>query len=165
MAKNIDFAKKSFSELPQWAKGLISVAVVGGVGYLVYKLLQKAKESQSPEGIEAKEIENELRIDTSKQSYPLSQYSQMAQKIEAAGHDIGTDEESIYAVFRKIKSNKDFLLLKKAFGVRDYTGDILPFMITRNRLDLQGWIVNELSSSEVKKVNAILKNNKVGYSF
>lgn len=165
MAKNIEFAKKSFGELPQWAKGIISVAVVGGVGYLVYKLLQKAKQSQSSEAKQGKEVEKELEKETSKQTYPTSQYYQMANKIESAGHDIGTDEESMYAVFRKIKTNRDFLMLQKAFGVRDYTGDILPFFITRNRLDLQGWIVNELSSSEVAKINAILRNNKVNYSF
>jgi len=111
------------------------------------------------------EIENELKTDTSKQTYPLSQYSQFAQKIENAGHDIGTDEASMFAVFRKIKTNKDLLLLKKAFGTRPYTGDILPYFVLRNDLDLQGWITSELSSSDVTKINTILRNNGVTYSF
>ena len=156
---------ESFKGLPPWARGVIAVAVVGGSSYLLYKLIQKAKQSQSPEGKESKEIENEIKTDTSKQSYPLSQYSQMAQKIEGAGHDIGTDEASIYAVFRKIKTNKDFLLLKKAFGTRPYTGDILPYFVLRNDLDLQGWLTSELSSSELTKVNTILRNNGVTYDF
>jgi len=156
---------ESFKGLPPWARGIIAVAVVGGSAYLLYKIMQRAKQNQSPEGKESKEIENELKTDTSKQTYPLSQYSQFAQKIENAGSDIGTDEDSIFAVFRKIKTNKDLLLLKKAFGTRPYTGDILPYFILRNNLDLQGWLTSELSSSEVTKINTILRNNGVTYSF
>ena len=40
MAVNTKFAQKSFLSLPPWAKGVVAIAVVGGIGYAVYKLSQ-----------------------------------------------------------------------------------------------------------------------------
>jgi hypothetical protein len=36
------FAQESFTGLPQWAKGIIAVAVVGAIGFIGYKLYKKS---------------------------------------------------------------------------------------------------------------------------
>ena len=54
---NTSFAKQSFQGLPQWAKGIIAIAVVGGVAYLGYKLYDaviSGASSQKKEGREEK---------------------------------------------------------------------------------------------------------------
>ena len=87
----------------------------------------------------------------------------MADAIETACNDIGTNEQLLYTTFRKLKNDADFLMLKKAFGIRNYNGDIFPYIVTRAKWGLEATLQNELSSTELGYINAILKKAKIKY--
>ena len=163
METNVEFAKSGFKSLPPWGKIAVLGVVVAGVVYVIHLISKNAKKIVGEQAKEGRAVDEEIEKTGTKQTYPASQYYQFANKIQAAGHDIGTDESAIYSVFYKIHTDKDFLLLKKAFGVRPYTGDILPYDLLRNDLNLQGWLSAELNKDEIKKVNAILKKNGITY--
>lgn len=60
----------------------------------------------------------------------------------------GTDEETIYKVFRGLKSNQDYSKLYHVFGKKDgYT--------------MKGWLHGDLSTYEIKKVNQILASKGI----
>jgi hypothetical protein len=161
MAKS-NFAKESFSSLPSWAKGVISVAVVGGIIYAVYKLSKNFNPEQQRNDQEKQEIETELQKEVKKKplTYPLSQYKSFADQIEVAGFGLGTDEEAIYSIFRKLKNNADYLALKQAWGkpTRKTYDWAVPLDYT-----LSQFLRYELSDSEITKLNNILQSKGITY--
>jgi hypothetical protein len=171
MAVNTKFAKESFSGLPQWAKGVVAVAAVGGVIYLILKLQKAGSIIKSPEEKvdkeEAKQQQEELEREIKKKplTYPLSQYKTFANVIEEACNEEGTDEEAIYTTFRKLKSNADYLALQKAWGnpTRFVTPDFYLFYTTGKRFTIPQLLRNDMSDSEIRKVNQILANNNIKY--
>lgn len=162
MAVNTKFAQKSFLGLPPWAKGIVAIAVVGAVGYAVYKLTQKLGEEPKRDSEEEKQIVTELETESKKTplSYGASQYATFANNIQEAGYDVGTDEDAIYSVFRKIKNNADYLALLKAWGKPTRT--IYEWGVGRKKT-LTQFLRSEMSDSEISKINKILSNNKVKY--
>ena len=64
----------------------------------------------------------------------------------------GTDEDAIYEVISHMQTRSDVLYLIKKFGVKD-------------GLTLNGWFTAELNAKERTKVNTILTNNNVNYTF
>lgn len=171
MASNTKFAQQSFLGLPPWAKGVVAVAVVGGVGYLIYQLQKAGSLIKTPEEKtdkeEADQQEAELQKEVKKKplTYPLSQYKTFANGIEEATNEEGTDEEAIYAIFRKLKSNADYLALQKAWGnpTRFVTPSWYIFYTTGKKFTIPQLLRNDMSSSEIKKINTILMNNKITY--
>lgn len=159
---NKQVATKTFNDLPQWAKGVIAVGVLAGAGYLLYKYVLKSKTSSE---VGQEEVESEIVVSSKKDkaSYPSSQYYAFADAVETAVNDIGTNEQLLYTTFRKLKNNTDYLLLKKAFGIREYNGDIFPYIITRAKWGLEATLQNELSKTELGYVNAILKKANIKY--
>lgn len=159
---NKQVATKTFNDLPQWAKGVIAVGVLAGAGYLLYKYVLKSKTSSE---VGQEEVESEIVASSKKEkaSYPSSQYYSFADAIETAVNDIGTNEQLLYTTFRKLKNNTDYLLLKKAYGIREYNGDIFPYIITRAKWGLEATLQNELSKTELGYVNAILKKANIKY--
>jgi len=97
-------------------------------------------------------------------TYPNSQYFAWANRLEQSMFDIGTDEDAIFSVFSYLRNNGDFIKLKQAFGVREYTGGFLPGFLSPD-LSLDGWIQEELDSSEIQQLNNILKNKGITYRF
>jgi hypothetical protein len=97
-------ATKTFNDLPQWAKGVIAVGVVIGGGYLLYKYVLKPKSGTE---IGQSEVESEILTaqEVKKLSYPNSAYYSMADAIETAVNDIGTNEQLIYTCLRNILDN------------------------------------------------------------
>jgi len=69
----------------------------------------------------------------------------------------GTNEDIIFSVFNKIQTKDDYNQLIKSFGVRSSTSWTSSFSG-----DLLAWLSDELSSSDVKKLNNIL--SKIGVS-
>jgi hypothetical protein len=172
MAVDTKFAKQSFTGLPSWAKGVVAIAAVGGVVYLVYKFQKSGKTilktpDEKTDQEEAKQQEEELQKELKKKplTYPLSQYKTFANVIEEATNEEGTDEEAIYAIFRKLKSNADYLALQKAWGnpTRFVTPSWYIFYTTGKRFTIPQLLRNDMSSSEIKKINTILMNNKITY--
>jgi hypothetical protein len=97
-------------------------------------------------------------------NYSDSQYYIWADKLESAMFDIGTNEDSVYNVYRNIKNDADFLKLEMAFGEREYTGGYVPGVLYGN-FDLSEWLEQELVSSEIGVINWILYRNGVNYRY
>lgn len=152
-----------FSELPPWAKGVVTLSVIAGVVYVIFKVNKAIKKDAHEK--EAKEIEQEITelTNVQKQSYPDSQYHSFANQLEQAMYDFGTDEEGILAVFNKLKNNLDYLKLKKAFGVRPYMGGFIPPVLTGQNYDMVEHLRQELSSSWIKRINDLLAKKKITY--
>lgn len=135
-----------------------------GIGWLFYDIF--IKKSSSDDKKES-EMNQELLQLQQEATYPDSQYYTFADELESAMENAGTDEETIYRVFRKIKNNKDYLYLQKAFGKRTYSGELfggLTSLVDPTEDSLEQWLQNELSAEEITKVNKILSNNNVNYS-
>jgi hypothetical protein len=162
MAINTKFAQKSFLGLPPWAKGVVAVAVIGVVGYAIYKINQKLGDTEEADRKEEGEVQNELAEESKKKpaSYPDSQYRTFANTIETAGFDVGTDEAAIYSTFRKLKNNTDYLKLLTAWGKPNRK--IYDWGMGYN-YTLPQYIRYEMSDSEVKKVNDILQSKGIKY--
>ena len=162
MAVNTKFAQQSFLGLPPWAKGIVAVAVVGAVGYAIYKITQKFGGEEEQDNKEGKDVLNEIEQESKKKpaSYAPSQYKTFANSIETAGFDLGTDEAAIYSTFRKLKNNTDYLMLLNAWGKPNRT--VYEWGVGR-KMSLPQYLRWEMSDTEVKKVNDILKSKNITY--
>lgn len=96
-----------------------------------------------------------------KLTYLDTQYNQLADMIEQATDTAGTDENTIYGVFQKMKNNADVLQLIKAYGKR-YN---FWFGIPLGKFDLTQILVSELSRNERRKVNDILAKKGITITF
>jgi hypothetical protein len=143
--------------------------IVGGVVVIAYLFSKRIGRFFNKN---IKDIQENLdynkELDKSKESYPKTQYKNFADTIEKAfspyGYGYGTDEEAIYSVMRKLKTNNDWLLLNKAFGVREYIDySFNPFGTTYN-YNMVEMINYEDEGSEMRnKINAILKSKNLKY--
>jgi hypothetical protein len=162
MAKITEQISKSFQGLPPWAKGAIAVGVVAGVAFIGFKIFRKFGGESARETQEANQLENELNTELNKTglTYPKSQYSTFANEIETAGFDIGTDEDAIYSVFRKLKNNADYLQLNASWGKPNRK--VYDFGIGRD-MTLPQFLRYEMNDGEIRKINQILSYNKITY--
>jgi len=143
--------------------------IVGGVVVIAYLFSKRIGRFLNKN---IKDIQENLdynkELDKSKESYPKTQYKNFADAIEKAfnpyGFGYGTDEEAIYSVMRKLKTNNDWLLLNKAFGVREYIDySFNPFGNTYN-FNMVEMINYEDEGSEMRnKINSILKSKNIKY--
>jgi hypothetical protein len=131
-----------------------------GLGlYLLYFLFFRRKQSDVAEQ-QALQQEGSSSAPT----YPASQFYGWANRLENAMFDIGTDENAIFEVFGSLRTNGDFIKLKQAFGIREYSGGFLPGFVSPD-LGLDGWIQQELDGSEINELNAILQRKGITYRF
>lgn len=85
-----------------------------------------------------------------------SRFVLLSNQLEQAAKGVGTDEQSIYNVFNQMGNTADVYKLIAVYGTRD--GQDLPAMI-RSELS-SAWPFNEIS-----KLNKILANKGISYSF
>ena len=101
-----------------------------------------------------KAVLNELDkdINVSKLSYQLSYYGIWANDLFTAMEGVGTDEDAIYDIFKKMQTKDDVLQLITAFGVEDEE-------------TLTQWIASELSTDERDTLNRLLSGKNINYQF
>lgn len=169
MRVDTQFAKQSFTGLPDWAKGVIAIAVVGGIGFLVYKITKapgKLKEG-SGNRQEDKAVNKDLdNLITSGKGPTLSktQITQFANQLQSAMEGYGTDNAKILSIFNNVKNDADVLAIISAFGIRKISsGTWNPEPNFEGTLG--GALVNEQSSSELAKLNAILSKKGIKHRF
>ncbi len=123
---------------------VIAVAVI--VGYQYAKKYLKKRKNQA--------ILNQLDkdINVSKLSYQLSYYGIWAKDLFNAMDGVGTNEQVIYDVFKKMQSKDDVLQIITAFGVEDEE-------------TLTQWIVSELGTAERDTLNRLLTDKNINYQF
>lgn len=85
-------------------------------------------------------------------TYPLSWYSDQAGIIYTSLDKFYQDENSVAQSISKIKNSTDFLLLQRAFGVK------------QNK-NLVQWVRDGLRNSDVKKLNDYLIKKNIPYRF
>lgn len=144
---------------------LKTLAIVGVVGFGIYKI---AKIFEDPNAHHQEQTQHTIDDDITKlinagkvPSYPDSQYYTFADLLQAAMEGMGTDEDAILAVFEKINSDLDVLLLVKAFGIRSYH----EFAWIDEDYTLTQWFQNELSDGMFEDINDILKDKGINFYF
>ena len=143
----------------------ISLAVVGGTGFLIYKFIKKELKDATNQRKNKKLFEKEIDKNI-KASYPPSQFVTWADKIDDAFSDYYfdfTDEDAIYNILRQLKTNNDWLELNKAFGMRTYYDAFSFDYFFGKKANLLTTLQIELDSKEKAKCNAILKSKGIKY--
>lgn len=147
----------NFNSLKQYKKP----AIIGGSLLLLWYLFRNKNQSNQDTSEQIDTEAEEAEDSGIKLTYPLSNYNVLADILQAAMFDLGTNESYIYDVFRKLKNPRDLLQLIKAFGIRPY----YSFGWKQGDYNLGQWFNEELSSSEVNKINQILASNGITYTF
>jgi hypothetical protein len=133
-----------------------------GIVYLIYDLVFKKKTSS-----EKKDTEIDKELNEAKLTFPKSQYYSFADSLETSMENATTDEETIYSVFKKLKTNADYLMLTKAFGKRVYTGEVFGSLFSMLDFSegnsLEQWLNFELDDVERNELNIILKKKNISY--
>lgn len=97
-----------------------------------------------------------------KPTYTAQQYNKMADDLFVAMDGYGTDSEVVFSTFKKLKNDADFIKLDSAFGVKTATDNLFGLMEAE---DLSGWIKDDLSQTEIQRLNKQLANQGISKSF
>lgn len=115
---------EGFTQLPGWAKGVISVVTLGVViiiGKTIYNKLNKTAQEKKNAELEHN-IDNEieyLRSQGMEPTFNESQYNTFANVIyEGMRYAVGDDYGAVADTLKKMKNDLDVALLQKAFGFR-----------------------------------------------
>lgn len=147
----------------------IKTAIAIGIGAFTALALYKIVGKEIKDAIQKKKnkkmFENEQDPKV-KLTYKPSQYVAWSDKIEDAMNanwlDF-TDEEAIYSIMRKLKTNNDWLELMKSYGKRKYYDPTSATYVFGKDINLLTALQLELDTKEKNKVNTILKNNGIRY--
>lgn len=124
-----DTTKKILKEvLPYIVIAVIIAIVVKKITGLFSSSESENKEEMSKDYVLKVKQEG---VNASKLTQPLAAYTAMASAIYSAVKGLGTDEEAIKTVFKKLKTNDDFRQLVLSFNVRD-------------GLDMLQWLYDDL---------------------
>lgn len=130
---------------------VIMIIVIAVVVYFSWsklkKLFGKINESTDKAILEAKGVSL---------TYPKGQYITFADTINAAFGFFNDDEDAIYAVFNQLRNDLDFLELKEAYGLR-------PSVYQGTNQTLSEALKSRLDSTEIAKINSILRTNNITY--
>jgi hypothetical protein len=151
--------KEVTTGLPPWAKGILAIGIVGGIGYAIYRFTKTGKKLLTVD--DAKQDVKELEQAGVKQSYMDAAYLGFADAIYAArsGNNVfGTVEDTIYNTFKKMNNDLDIAKLTKAFGSRR-----LSYSLQEGTLG--GFINDEFDPEEIDTLNNILASKKITYRF
>ncbi len=130
--------------------GVVVIALV--IAYYIGSRTGKAKKENEAEDQLKKEI------DRAALTYEQTQYSALADDLEAAMYGFRDNENTVYAVMAKMRNRSDLLQLIKSFGMR-------RIIWTWGNSNLNAWINNRLDTAEIAQVNDILARNSIDYQF
>jgi hypothetical protein len=131
-------------------------------GFVAYRLIKRggALGRQIKEG---REFEKE-KDPSKKLSYPPTQYKSWGDTLEEAWYEypfgLGTVEETVYNIMRKLKNNNDWLELQKAYGVRQYYSGGFA---AGNKTLVEAIAVEDDGGEMRKKINEIFKSKGITY--
>lgn len=123
MKKNIQYIQTQTAGLPAWAKGVIAVAVVGGVVYFLYKfkdIIKKITEGKESQNV-VDDAKNEVK-ELSKQytlSKPKSAYSSCIGNIVKLLSDcesVSSEMDVVENIIRVVKNPLDWAYLVAEFN-------------------------------------------------
>lgn len=164
-----NFAKEQFSSMPPWAKGVIAIGILAGVGFLAYKLIKASKDLKQGKGSreEDRAVNNDLdKLITNGKGPSLSQSQIMgsANTLFTAMDGYASDESAIYSVFAKAKNDADVLAIIKAYGIREVSsGKLNPEPNIKGSLSMA--LTSELSRTEIGALNMLLAKKGIKHRF
>lgn len=149
--------------LPPWAKGVATLAILGGVGFGIYKLVKNINTIDDKLG-ENKE-EKVLKQQGQKNWYSKSEYEQIAKDLYFNGIDTWNpfdrgNEDALYKFAGMMKSDLDVLAVRQAWGTDKYRCSN-----TINYMPLAAWINCMYDTEEVEQANKILASKKITFRF
>ncbi len=112
-------------------------------------MVNKAKKAKEAKANKAKIIGYEAEIVPTSLSFSESEYENFAATIDDAIGTFFDDENAIYGVFMKLRTNSDLLKLQETFGVRSAGHDLFT-AIRRN-----------LNAEEIQKINTYLSERNI----
>ena len=154
-----------FKGLPTWAKGIIAIAIVGGigiVGYTIYKKLKsvgdKGKDdtAKETEKLAAKDY-NDLVKAGQKITFPPSAYAAANEtivKLLDGCESIFSEIKAIEEVIKVVKKPVDWYYLVKTFGQKDI--DNCGYWQGETRYSLEGLLKEQLNQSKTYLFGATL---------
>jgi len=163
LASNPEVIKLALSEQKRMQK-IALYTVLGIVGVILFVIFWKRFSRWFGKAAEVANIEAmQQSVNASNLTFPKNQYSLFADNLFSAMDGMGTDEESIYGVFRQMQTDDDVSQLIVAYGIRTVT-DPRPWYSNKD-LSLAQSIKDELDETEVKKINVILAGKGIKYRF
>ena len=153
--------QKIASLSPGTKKAILIVFIVIVLYFTIgKKIIAWVKNKIDPDTVSQAEKE----IDKDKLTYETLQYKAWADGLQQAMENdgVGTDEDYIYNVFGKMKTEDDIKALIKSFGKRTYYNF---FLIPQGDYNLIEWLQNELDSKEMQKLNSIIESNLINFTF
>jgi len=152
------------NELPATAKLIITIAVVAGLAYVVYKISKVQKGKGKGNRVEDKELNKEgydlEKSSKTRKTLTKGQLAGMANKIFTAMDGYQTDEETILREFKKVKTSGDFVGLQTAYGIREISsGAYNPSPNFKGTLT--AGLTDEMSDYWINKINADLKRKRI----
>jgi len=132
-----------------WAKGKIEDEIA--------ESKEKKKEEERTKKIDPV-LQAQKEIITTDISFSDSEYIQMADALQEAMNDIGTDTKKIKAVFQRLKTKSDFLKVVEFFGTRTIHSGWLWITTTGTLYQL---LESELNVNDKAEMNQILRNISV----
>ncbi|MDO5607384.1 MAG: hypothetical protein Q4G08_02900 [Capnocytophaga sp.] len=124
--------------------------------FILWLLWKKYKNAGSPGEQNANVVSNVTPIGNIKGAKISSTKARsIAEKLFVAMNTFwGTDEEVIYSELANL-TKEDYALVHYQFGNRKYSAIFGEKNILGVEMDLNGWLVNELKASEIRKLCAI----------
>jgi hypothetical protein len=149
--------------LPPWAKGVATLAILGGVGFGIYKLIKNINTIDDKLG-ENKE-EKVLKQQGQKNWYSKSEYQQIANDLYFNGIDTLNpfdrgNEDALYKFAGMMKSDLDVLAVRQEWGSDKYRCSN-----TFNYMPLAAWVNCMYDTDEVEQANKILASKKINFRF
>jgi len=164
-----------FKSLPPWAKGVVAIATLSAAGFVIYKVYKLATKDSTEKAEKNLFQQNQSELTQAvqqgqKPSYPISQYSAMANQIyDAIKYGVGDDYTGAMNTLKKMKNNVDVNLLVKEYGTRQLYNFGIPvgdkkdlFTAIRSELGNE-WL--GLSASKMDAVNKDWASKGITYRF
>ena len=129
---------------------IVAILAIGTWAVLKFTSLGKKMDERIVEEKLGKTLDTEIARETV--TLTPADAELHAQRLYTAMKGMGTDEDAIYSVFLNLKTKGDVLYLIQVFGVKDHE-------------TLVQWITSELNSKERAKLNSILANRNIDYTF
>lgn len=170
MSKAGETTSNFIKDLPPFAKGVIAIGILFGIGFIGYKIykgvqkgstLKGSKEELDASKSEAQRLNSDPKT---KATLTQAQMAIYADSLFAAMDGYGSDLTAIYKVFANVNNDADLLGIISAFGIRKISsGRLNPEPDFEGSLG--GAITNELDNDQVKALNFMLSKKGIKYRF
>lgn len=97
-----------------------------------------------------------------KQTYSDEKYKKLADYLQRSMDGAGTETDNVFNAFEQLRNQVDYLKLEISFGVRSAKDNLFGMI---EDADLTGWIKGDLSESEIKNLNSLLKLRGISKKF